>query len=251
MRLGRLPHHPEAVDAAPKLAARMERVPLLTRCDRSAKLYEPLLGGNQKYPDCTAVAIANSALGFAAADGGIVAIEDAAIEGFYAATIGVPVADIGQTDGAVLLDAMRRQCAHGMLDKSGQVLLTGPFGTIEPTDRRLLAAATAILGPIILGVDLTMAEQQPGVWDLARPGADQPWGGHALVLWDFAGIGDEDQMRLATWGELQVATWRWLYAQCREAYAVVWPDLLGPSGKQWSGLDRLGLAADVTAWCAS
>lgn len=251
MRLGRLPHHPEAVARAPKLSARMPAPSPPARLDRSHIDYRPGLLGNDAWPDCTAVSIANAAIGFTAANDGALAVSQADVGRFYAATAGIPVEDIAASDGALLIDAMHHQCVAGLPDASGQVLVTGPFGTIYPADRALIATACALIGPVVLGVNLTMADQHPGVWDIGRPGADKPWGGHAVTMWDYTGLGDADTVRIATWGALQAVTWRWLYAQCQEAYVAAWRDLMPADGRSWGGLDYDGLAADVATWCGT
>lgn len=250
--LGRLQHQPDHVARAPRLGARALATTAPARLIRDHIPYAPQLFGNDLLPNCTAVAIANSAIGVAALGGGGCVIDPPNVDAFYAATINVPVADIARTDGALLLDALARQSRVG-LPTGHQALLCGPFAAIKPGNLNLLRVAMTFAGLPILGVSLSLSDQAPGVWDTDPPAsAGDPtpgsWGMHALVAWDYTGLADDDVVRLATWGTLQAATWRWLRARLDEAYVAVWRPLMPASGRNWAGLDYDALAADVASW---
>ena len=111
----------------------------------------------------------------------------------------------------------------------------------------------ALLGIGYWGVDLYERDMdtpcdEPWDDDGASPGALV--GGHCLVAWDYAGLGDTDTGRLATWGRLQSFTWRWARSRLREAYVLLWPQLQLADGTNWAGVDIERLRADVERWGA-
>jgi hypothetical protein len=230
MRLGRLPHDPHRLAQARALRYGAVLPPARIIRDRS---WSPTLGCNDTLPDCTAVAVANGARMFSRCNASTdVAIPDAAIIGFYADCIGQPGASSEQlaaTNGAIMLDVMERQQANGFAI-GGQVPLVADFAAIPPGDRYGLATAIARCGHVQLGVALAIADQTDGTWDTTTSGDQQPgsWGGHALVAYAYEGLGDTDIVWLATWGQWQAATWRWISARLEEAYALAWRQLLGP-----------------------
>ena len=81
--------------------------------------------------------------------------------------------------------------------------------------------------------------EMPPVWDA---GLDDGAivGGHCIVAWDYAGLADDATVRVATWGQWQPATWRWLAARLDEAYALLW----GRELARADGVD-LGVSDDV------
>ena len=114
-----------------------------------------------------------------------------------------------------------------------------------------IAQAIDKLGHAYLGVTLRERDMQmPAVWDF-QPGRDdgKPVGGHCIVGLDFTGLGDDDTIRMATWGQFQPATWGWLQRRLDEAHALVYRQLAATSGADL-GVDVAMLQADLAAFSA-
>jgi hypothetical protein len=256
MRLGRLPHDPAAVAAAPSLATHHYAVMAPPdRLARSGVAFAPQLRNNDTLPVCTSVGLLNGALGIEALNtNGDLAIAEGVELPFYAGCVGcAPTATaIAATDGATLLDVLRRQSSRGF-DIGAAAPLSADFASIPVTDRACLANSMALLGVGYWGVDLYQRDMdtvgdQP--WDDDGSSAGAAVGGHCLVAWDYAGLGDTDTGRLATWGRFQSFTWRWARARLREAYVLLWPELQRADGTNWVGVDVDRLRADVARWLA-
>jgi hypothetical protein len=245
-RLGRLPHQPEAIAAAPALRYGTEAPPPPT-LDRSGIAYQPILADNTTLPTCSVAGLLNGALAVnALAGAGGLSIAPGSWLAFYAALAGC--ADtrdaIAATDGLVLLDVLRRQGVSGF-DIGEVAPLTGDFGTVG-LDRVSLARCMAGLGFVYLGVDLFPVDMdtpagQPWDWHGGDP-LSQSVGGHCVCLWDYTGLGDSDFVRIATWGSLQRATWAWIENRAREAHGILYPGIEAP------GVDVAGLRERNAAW---
>ena len=90
------------------------------------------------------------------------------------------------------------------------------------------------------------------MWDTGTPasyGDPTPgsWGSHAVLGWAYTGLEDTDLVQIVTWGRLQPATWRWFRSRVTEAHALFHPQVIGPRGCNFAGVDvdalRLELAA--------
>ena len=249
-RLGRLPHSPEAVAAAPSLRYAAEAPPPAT-LDRSAVDYRPQLLGNDAYPNCTVVALINAALAVEALQtNAALAFNDQSWVPFYASLAGcAPTPEaIAATDGLVLLDVLRRQGTQGF-DIGAVAPLTGDFGAV-PLDRASLALCMARLGGVYLGIDLYQSDMdavdEGRGWSANGMGAVGPLvGGHCVWLWAYEGLQPDDTVQIATWGALQPATWVWVLARAREAYAILYPGIEGPS------VDVAALKAENQRWLSA
>jgi hypothetical protein len=225
--LGRLPHRPEQIASlSPWAEHHVAASHPPEFIDRSDVAYLPGLDSNDRIGDCTAVGLANCARAAAALAGFRLDIPTERVIHFYAASCGydgTPATDLGGVEAEVLL----WQARYGF-DTGGQVPLVANVLTIDSSDLNALRTAVVETGAVYLGVDLALADQATGVWDtVGRPGDSTPgsWGGHCLLLWDYAGVRDVDAVRLVTWGIFQTATWRWLRSRLAEAHALLWPQL--------------------------
>lgn len=232
MRLGRLPHDPAALARAPSLAGhRFAAMPPPPILDRSAIAFAPGLYRNNDLPDCTAAGLANAAGMVAALNGYALAIDPDKVPVFYAGCAGCEPSDaaMATTDGAVVLDVLVRQARSGF--DVGPQTLAGLHGTL-PLSRTVIASALGRLGHAYLGVTLRERDmEQAPVWDVLDGRDDGAVvGGHLIVAWDYAGIGDASTVRVATWGTWQPATWAWIAARMDEAHALVWRQLGNAAG---------------------
>ena len=236
MRLGRLPHDPAAVARMPSLAGHaFAGTPVPPKLDRSATDFTPGMFGNDTIPDCTAAGLANAVSAVATVAGYAPVIDPTLVPVFYAACVGCdPTHEaMAATDGAVMLDVLMRQQRSGF-DVGQQEPLVGQFGRLT-LDRLHLAAAMNRLGHAYLGVTLHDADMAlPPVIDLSDAmGAVA--GGHCIVAWDYGGLRDTDTVRVATWGQWQRVTWRWLLAALDEAWGLAWAP--APAGVDMAALE--------------
>ena len=251
MRLGRLPHDPARVAAAPSFVGhRFAAVPPPPVLDRGATEFQPGLYGNDTLPDCTPVGMANAATAVSAINGFPLAITDAKVPAFYAQCINQPNAtdaELAATDGAMMLDVLTRQVTSGF-DVGQESALVGLFGTM-PVARSVLASGMAALGHGYWGVTLRERDMEGGyVWDV-QPGRDDGAvvGGHCIVGWSYTGLGDADTLQIATWGAWQSATWAWLQARLDEAYCIIWRQLARTDGTD-VGVDVADLEAKLATF---
>lgn len=237
-RLGRLRHDPVAVAAAPK-HSHFGFVAPVSSLDRSAIDYEPDLGYNNILPICTTVGLWNAAKGIALLNRFTPTVQMPLLPPFYAETIGLAAtasfAELAATDGAVMLDVLNYQAAHGF--NIGNQSLVCDYGTLA-FDINTLASAMVRQGPSYLGIQLYQrdmdAVETDGSWQTwdTVPGQDdgQFVGDHCVVDWDFVSLDPDGIVRLATWGKLQKATWRWLMTRLEEAYGLIFRELVASDG---------------------
>jgi hypothetical protein len=241
-RLGRKPHDPAAVRRVP--SHRFGAVPPPPRLDRGAVDFAPGLYANDTLPDCTAVALANAARGVAALNGYGLVLDPARVPAFYGACVGNP-RNLAATDGAVMLDVLARQALGGF--DVGPQILHGLYATLDPHSRSALARGMARLGIGYWGVTLHERDMDGNpVWDV-QTGRDDGSvvGGHAVIAWDYSGLGDGDTVRLGTWGGWQKASWAWVAARLEEAYGIVWRQLERADGTFYDGVTADGLVAEA------
>lgn len=246
MRLGRLPHSAAQLAALPTLAGhRMAAFVPEPALDRRATGFMPALDGNDTLPVCTAVGLRNHAAGVAAIGGFDLAVDDAAVPGFYAGCVGcAPTTEaMAATDGAVMADVLARQARRGFVRVGDQAPLVARYATV-PLSRTALANAMCRLGGAYLGITLHDRDMQ----DVA---SGRPWvaggdrgpvvGGHCVVGFDYTGLDDDAQVRLATWGAWQSCSWAWLHAAAEEAWGLAWGYPTMPEGMD-VGVDVAGMA---------
>ena len=229
-RLGRLPHDDAAIARAPQHTMKAG-APVPPVLNRSHIPYAPGLYHNDTLGNCTAAGLANAALAFALARSGFApVIEPDKVVDFYALCVGNPP-DLVAAEGCVELDVLTRASTDGV-DFGQQVPLGLTYGVADPKDRSEIAHITLTYGSAYIGITLTERDMDTiaagGSWDDDGSDASPPAGGHCLLVWDYLGLKDTDPVRLATWGQLQTATWRWLGRRLVEAYAISWPQLVGP-----------------------
>jgi hypothetical protein len=247
MKLGLLPHRPAQLLAAPRLSAYLQASPQApVRLDRSTIAYRPQMWANDTLGDCTAAALANTALAIGALEQFVPVVSQEAVLALYSATSGY-VPGRPETDrGAVFADVLQYQCGAGW--NTGREVFSGPWATLEAQDLGFMRSALVLFGAVQLGVALSISDQNMAVWDTETPAAagdptPGSWGLHALVLWDYTGTAPDDVVHLATWGRLQPATWRWVARRTDEAHIILWRSLLSSTGYAWNGLDYEGLRA--------
>jgi hypothetical protein len=246
---GRLPHDPIKIAAAPQHVFAATLPP--ARLDRSSWDYQPHLASNDKIGDCTCAGLANVASGIAALCGYSLNVDERKVVSFYAAVVGAPddLDALEQTHGAQMADVLNHMQQHGF--DIGPQVLAGQWGTLA-LNRPSLALGMARLGPIYLGV--TLRERDIDAFTAGRPwdvqqGRDdgEVVSGHAVIAYDYAGLGDGNTVRIGTWGIWQSATWGWLSSRLDEAHGVTFPSLRRADGSMFAGYEPGTLGAPLTA----
>ena len=225
MRLGRLPADLARLAAAERHLFAFTAAPPVV--DRSAIDFTPRLFRNDTLPDCSAVALANTARAQGALAGFEPVMMEQKVVDFYGLCVGragASDAELEATDGAVLMDVLDRQAVHGF-DVGQQVPLVGTAGVVE-TNRNSLARSIA-RGAGYWGIDLYERDMEmPAVWDEDGSPAGSLVGGHAVIGWDYTNLDDSGYVRIGTWGRWQPATWRFVQSRIREAHAISWRQLM-------------------------
>lgn len=254
MRLGRidaplpdglptLDQHPIATAVAPY------------RVIRDDVKFQPTMGANDQYGDCTCVALANAIHAEAALSGWDVNIPDQPIIDLYSKVSGFTPGNPDTDHGAYEIDVLTYQSRHGF-NIGDQVPYVGLWANIPKDNLNLVRLVVSRMGTAYLGLNLALADQHGGgVWDVNTPSwegdpAPGSWGGHAALIWAYNGVADDDILQIVTWGSLQKATWRWLESRISECHVVYHPQMLSPTGKNPAGFDRERLAADVASFVA-
>lgn len=246
MRRGRRPCDPEQLARAPTLDhhALALAPPPATLSQRAQVPYGPKLDRNNDLGDCGAVGIANGARADAALRGYSLDIStERVVSGLYARggyREGHPETDTG----LVLVDVLQGM-AHQAWYAEDQLPLTGPWATIDPDDRAMLARIMERVGWVYSGVDLAPADLNSDAWDINTAAAagdptPSPQLAHCLDLLYYDGLSDTDLVHVATWGIIHPATWRWVHSRLREAHAAIWRLL--------AGIDNDRLCADLQAF---
>jgi hypothetical protein len=240
-RLGRLPHDPVALSAAPQ--HRFGAFRPLDRLFRSLTDWQPGLYDNDVYCDCTSVALYNHARGveWMQAQSELAMSHHAPLS-FFAECAGDPP-NLLAVNGLVALDVINHAATFGIQVVSGE--LYPQYGVIRPT-RIALARAMERFGGIYLGVTLHDRDMQTTrVWDThGDPGPAE--GGHMVNAWTYEdGLGDDATVYIGTWGYWQPVTWAWLEARVDEAYGPVWPQLARGDGSYLNRLTAQGLVLET------
>ena len=224
MRFGRLsPNKTELASAhAHTFGVRLAQ-PVL---NRQSVAFTPGLYRNDTLGDCTVVSIANMINAKSALNGYQTYIDSDKVVEFFKEAAGNPP-DLTTVDGLVYLDVINRQAQLGF--DTGHDRLYGLPGTVG-LSRNELALGMEAFGSVGLGVTLRDRDVQTtssySTLD-AGPSDGNVIGGHAIIGWDYTGLGDTDIVRIGTWGYWQMVTWRWIDARLEEAHATNWPQLLG------------------------
>lgn len=120
------------------------------------------------------------------------------------------------------------------------------FAKVDVTNEAELDAAVAIFGCLLLGIDVTYANEdqfdagQPWDYDSSSPNA----GGHAVVE---GGYNEGKRTgEFETWAVVTTYTDAFRQHQLEEAWVVIWPEHLG-SKAFLEGVDLAQLAADYKA----
>jgi hypothetical protein len=230
--LGRLPHDPAMLAAAPQFAAGLlGDLGAPDKLDRRGIRVPLAMDGNDRLSNCTSVGLANCARAAAELHGYDVDIPEASVIQFYSQSTGYDAAKPETDAGGNMALVLASQANKGF-DIGAQAPLVAAWGTFDPADLNLMRVAIDRVGSAYLGVSLSISDQQLAVWDTAAPtwaGDPTPgsWGRHAVMAWDYTGTGPDDTVRLGTWGYWMLATWRWIAARADEAHAVAWRQFAG------------------------
>ena len=119
------------------------------------------------------------------------------------------------------------------------------FTEVDLHNRELVRSAIHLFGGIDVGVNLPIAWQGSELWTTGKGYRFQPgsWGGHSVPIVAYS----PDYLLAVTWGDTVRLTWSALETYCDEAYALIDPLWLRPSGETPSGFDLVALRTDLHA----
>jgi hypothetical protein len=120
------------------------------------------------------------------------------------------------------------------------------FAKVDVTNEQELDAAVAIFGPLLLGIEVSEANEEAfdrgAPWDYVH--GSQIVGGHAVVE---GGYNEGQQTgEFETWAAVTEYTDAFRIHQLEEAWVVIWPEHLGTKAFQ-EGVDQAALASAYTA----
>jgi hypothetical protein len=195
------------------------------------------LDDNDKYGNCTIVALANYHRTAAAREGRQLAISTADVDAYYFSLSG------GRDTGLVEVDVLGAAQSRGFPLNGAHKL--DAWVRLDVGDPDGIRSCASLFHAVYVGAELPLAAQQPGTWDAtgsrrgdARPGS---WGGHAMLVPKY----DANGPTFITWGAQQQATWAWWREYVDEAYALLDAERAAAAGVDWSALqaDLHALAA--------
>lgn len=170
-------------------------------------------------------------------------VNDQTIEQTYAAITGYKPADPNSDRGTVILDALRYWRATGFANAGRKVIA---FASVDIHNRPLVIDGIFYLDGLMVGVNLPIAAQRMGQhWtrprNLRGSNAPNSWGGHAVWAVDY----DRYGVTVVSWGELIRVDWAFWTSYVEEAWAVLSPETILPTGKDGDGFDLVALRTDL------
>jgi len=191
---------------------------------------------NDHLGDCTCAAAGHAIQQWSTYAGSPIVASDRQITRFYREVSGYD--GTRRTDvGAAQLDVLLYWLAHGAL---GQTL--DAFTTLQLGNRQELSHAIQWFGNAVVGLSLPISANNQAAWAVppggpVGDGAPGSLGGHIVAVVGY----DPGGLTMVTWGQTMRMTWEFWEAYCVEAYALLSPLWVVPSG-----LDHAALQADMT-----
>jgi hypothetical protein len=201
------------------------------------------MDGNDRIGDCVFAACAHLVQAWTTYANTPVIIPEDVVVGAYAKVTGYDPRTGAGDNGTISLDALNFWRRRGI----GPSKITA-YVAVDHTNHHAVKTAINLFGGIFLAAELprTAATQfdRHRTWTVSRAAAGRrgSWGGHAI----HCGAYDEDSLTVSTWGRAQRMTWGFLDTYGAEAYAVVSPAWLGPTGISPVGFDLGALIHDLT-----
>jgi hypothetical protein len=139
-------------------------------------------------------------------------------------------------DPTVVLQGCVTEGIPDINGRSHRLAAWAAFG--DPTNLQLMAQVLYTFGTVAIAGEIAQAQEDQFVngqpWQYEQGSPDL--GGHMFCLQRRA-FGGTGINKVATWGELQAATRKFMRLQIREAYAVVSEDWLTANGTSVQGFD--------------
>lgn len=152
--------------------------------------------------------------------------------------------DPSSDHGCMIRDSLKHRQQVGTL-AYGQRHKIGAYLALDPKNHDEIALAAYLFGAVELGVEITRSAQeqfQAGEpWDLTDD--TDVLGGHDVPLIARRG----GLYEVVTWGAVQKVTPAWWDAFVTEAWAVLSPDFIAPSGVSPEGFSFDQLQADLAS----
>lgn len=158
---------------------------------------------------------------------------------YYSLWDGYVPGDPNTDQGGVILDVLKDWHQQRLM---GHRLFA--YTSLNPSDQPNIMKAIELFGITDLGLQLPLsAQSQVGtLWDVASgPGGEAgSWGGHNVT----AAAYNETGPIFITWGALQQATWKFLFAYCDEIYSLILGMTLAGKPTGFTGFSLAQLIAD-------
>lgn len=196
--------------------------------------------GNDTLGDCTIAACGHHIQSWTASSGSEITLPDSTIIGAYSNWCGYVPGDPSTDQGGDIITVLGDWQAQGL----GGYSITG---SAEITvDEIRIQQGIYVFGGVYGGVQLPLSAQAQvgGIWDVVGDGqtgdsAPGSWGGHATAILRHGISG----VTLVTWGQLQTATWKFIYTYYDECHAILSPNYRGPvpTAQLASDLQQIGM----------
>lgn len=201
----------------------------------------PMLG-NDRYGDCVWAGAAHETMLLAKEAGKSVIFTDTNVLSDYAAATGFNANDPSTDQGTDLQEAASYRRKTGIIDATDCRHAIANYLALEPGDmKNLLLAAYMFIAGVGLQLPASALDQaaRNQVWDVV-PGSPNA-GGHYVPL---LGRRADGLLVFVSWGNIQLATERFVQTYCDEAIAYLSEEDL-TNRKSPDGFDYVTLAADL------
>lgn len=207
------------------------------------------LGSNNRFGTCAPTSAANfTTMAMKYLAGADVTVADADIFALYrqAGNPGFDPttgADDNGCDMNVLTEAW---VTNGLMVTyaNGTRQLVKPLATasINPQDVDTVRASTALLGGVLFGFNMTVAQQSQQTWSPVAGSA--AWGGHAVFGGAYTSVAEDDE-HVISWAQPYGTTDSFLMSQAEEAFVAILPQALTNPAFQ-AGVNLASLGSDWT-----
>lgn len=238
-KMGRLTG--KTVENVPSLAAfpsflQIQPPAILTRDNINPN---PKMFFNNIYGNCTSAGLGNSLLAVTSLFGTTLDIPETCAVDFYSESTGFNPADPSTDQGGYEPLVLQYALTNGYPTKNYR--FRPIWGSCPVGNRKVIANAINMLGVVYIGVTLYQEDEDAisngQRWTVNPNGNMSVVGGHCVLIWGYTGLGDNDWVKIITWGGIVYATWAWIESRMDECHALAWHQLMPADTKNQLGQD--------------